>query len=291
VSQRRKKSALNRICKIHNKIEPVQKKIFDKTKMQKSNNNNNNVDYSEMDEEALEQLHAQQQEQQAAQKKVQAPKEVSDEDLVELTDDQADMFRKGSAVIFANWSVIRLTIENEACGHDTKEMVDDFRDRLTEWLIDEGLLGLTAQDVQEYMSEVFAEDLGVDVEDGSVMEVAKMLLDMLSKCHKNEFGFIEKLLKDQEEKIKMYAAYDAQKKQENAQLEQFLDNYVPSQDAKQVKKQQAKIDQMKNLMLSDDEDDDDDEDGMEGADDDQSDEDADAGDAGGWSTVQQKKKK
>ena len=268
--------------------------------MQQKTNKDNNHDMEEdddsddsLDYDAHEKIYSAQlkQQQEAKLAKQQEAKEVHEDDIIELTEHQEDMFRKGMNVVFANWSVIRLIIENEACGHDTKEVVEDFRDRLASWLVDEGLLGLTPQDVQEYMSEVFAEDLGVDVEDGSVTEVAKMLLDMLTKCHLNDFVFIENLLKDQEEKEKAHAAYAAQKKQENAKLEQFLDKYVPAQDKKQAKKQQAKIAQMQNLMLSDDEDEkEDDNDQMEGASDDDEEKSGSGKAAKGWSTVQKKKK-
>jgi hypothetical protein len=114
-------------------------------------------------------------------------------DEPQLTEEQASQFNKGADAIFHRWTAINLAIEHEMLGETTKEDFESLKENLKKWIVQDGGV-IKVPDVQQYTEEVIIEDLGLEIQDGSIAEVSVALMKLYGECAKNDFVGVNRLV-------------------------------------------------------------------------------------------------
>jgi hypothetical protein len=110
-----------------------------------------------------------------------------------LTIEQVPHFEKGLDAIFDRWTAINLAIEHQMLGETTKEDFDDLKEKLKKWVGQDGDV-VKANEVQQYIEDVILEDLGLEVQDGSIAEVSVAIMKLYGECVRNDFTGVQRLI-------------------------------------------------------------------------------------------------
>ncbi|KAL9655284.1 hypothetical protein ABK040_009057 [Willaertia magna] len=97
-----------------------------------------------------------------------------------LTEYQYFLFSEGFEGLFKLWHGIQLAKKHEACGDDTIDLINEFQDKLKEWITIDGDL-LQYDEIENYINDVLSEDLGIDILDGSINEFSKNVLNLFKE--------------------------------------------------------------------------------------------------------------
>jgi hypothetical protein len=73
--------------------------------------------------------------------------------------------------------------------------VTDFKEKLIDWMLDEEVY---PEDLVKYMEEVIVEDIGVEFEDGSILETATSMTKLWSGLNKTGRSAIVEMAKKEE---------------------------------------------------------------------------------------------
>lgn len=105
-------------------------------------------------------------------------------------------FHEVLVLIFENWTAVRLSIQ---FNHVTTDLINDFRNNIEIWFSDtEGKIPL--DELEQYMSVVCSEDLDMDIEDGSIKQVAQLILECWRRLLQGEKDEVLQELRGQREK-------------------------------------------------------------------------------------------
>lgn len=110
-----------------------------------------------------------------------------------------DDFIFGVNYLFQKWEALQLTIENETAGEETLDLIEDFKNKIISWLLEDDQV--TGQELEKYMEDVLIEDIGVEFEDGSITEISAWIVKLYSALSKTgESVLIKQARKEEKEK-------------------------------------------------------------------------------------------
>ncbi|KAK1409500.1 hypothetical protein QVD17_36026 [Tagetes erecta] len=107
-----------------------------------------------------------------------------------LTYEAANHLREGIDLVFGRWSALQMAIHNEWGGRNTRQKAQAFNVHVYHWLIRPSALYV---DELEELLDDFMLSLNTEIDDGSINEVAKKLLNMHKECLEGKFASIEQL--------------------------------------------------------------------------------------------------
>lgn len=115
------------------------------------------------------------------------------EDYFQFTAEQSSQFKNGVDAIFKRWTAINLAIEHQMLGDSTEQDFLDLKENLKKWISQDGDV-IKAPEVQQYIEDVILEDLGLEVQDGSIAEVSVALMKLFGECARNDFTGVVRLV-------------------------------------------------------------------------------------------------
>ncbi|XP_061373380.1 uncharacterized protein LOC133315735 [Gastrolobium bilobum] len=106
-----------------------------------------------------------------------------------LQGDSARLFSEGIGLVLYRWSALRTAVENEWGGRESRLKADQLAADLLSWFT-QSKEPLYIDDLESILDEGML-SLNVEVEDGSIEEVAENLMVMHEECLQGNFRSIE----------------------------------------------------------------------------------------------------
>lgn len=117
-------------------------------------------------------------------------------------DTQREQFRRGVGLLMDQWDIMQLVMEHQMAGDDTDTMVDELVNNLIEWLSgDDDSEDPTAQEIEQYITEVLREDMDIDIEHPSIAFVSQQLLQIKARCAAGNYSMVEQLQREAVERL------------------------------------------------------------------------------------------
>ncbi|XP_061347707.1 uncharacterized protein LOC133293187 [Gastrolobium bilobum] len=110
-------------------------------------------------------------------------------DTARLQGDSVRLFSEGIGLVLYRWSALRTAVENEWGGRESRLKADQLSADLLSWFT-QSKEPLYIDDLESILDEGML-SLNVEVEDGSIEEVAENLMVMHQECLQGNFRSIE----------------------------------------------------------------------------------------------------
>ncbi|KAH7543195.1 hypothetical protein FEM48_Zijuj02G0158000 [Ziziphus jujuba var. spinosa] len=117
-------------------------------------------------------------------KKMEAPKQLSAE--------SQSIFREGIGLVLSQWSALRMAVENEWGGRDSRSKAEQLGSDIFSWFT-QSKEPLYIDDLENMLDEGIESAFNAILDDGSVEEVAEKLMIMHEECLDGNFSSIGSL--------------------------------------------------------------------------------------------------
>ncbi|KAL0482608.1 pre-rRNA-processing protein [Acrasis kona] len=111
----------------------------------------------------------------------------------ELSQEQCSKFNAGVDAMFKRWTAINIAIENQLLGPSTEEDFTTLKENLKKWIAQDGFV-TSDNEIKTYMEDVILEDLGLEVQDGSIAEVSVRIVKLFKECSESNYKEVDRLI-------------------------------------------------------------------------------------------------
>jgi len=106
-------------------------------------------------------------------------------------EEQAVAWSAGLQAVFLQWTALRLTIQNGDSGQDLHSAVADIAGELADWEAQLKTPGVYADEVLPYLETVMLEDYSTEVQDGSLLLVARRVAELHAQVAVGDYSGVE----------------------------------------------------------------------------------------------------
>ncbi|XP_027357694.1 pre-rRNA-processing protein TSR2 homolog [Abrus precatorius] len=106
-----------------------------------------------------------------------------------LQEESKRVLSEGIGLVLFRWSALQTAVENEWGGHQSRLKADQFASHILSWFV-QSKEPLYIDDLEEILDQGML-SLNVEVEDGSIEEVAEKLMVMHEECLEGNFKSVE----------------------------------------------------------------------------------------------------